>query len=72
MGLPPGHVTDPAIWTAYTETARQRGARCTPATVRSAQLRALGNGVVPQQGTAALALLLDRLTARPADTRGAA
>ncbi|WP_225993377.1 hypothetical protein [Actinomadura rudentiformis] len=72
MGLPPGHVTDPAIWTAYAENARKRGARITPATARNAQLRALGNGVVPQQGAAALASLLDRLTARPADGRGAA
>lgn len=40
MGLPAGHVTDPAIWGAG------RGAR-------NAQLKALGNGVVPQQAAAA-------------------
>lgn len=50
MGLPAGHVTDPAIW------GDGRGAR-------NAQLRALGNGVVPQQAAAALAALLDDLGA---------
>lgn len=38
-----------------------------PGLTRNAQLKALGNGVVPAQGTAALAVLLARLTAdRPA------
>ena len=37
MGLPAGHVTDPAIGLS-----------------RGDQLKALGNGVVPQQATAAL------------------
>lgn len=32
----------------------------TPGLPRTAQLKALGNGVVPQQATAALRLLLDR------------
>ncbi|MFI1184750.1 hypothetical protein [Streptomyces californicus] len=31
-----------------------------PGLSRTAQLKALGNGVVPQQATAALRLLLDR------------
>ncbi|ARI56430.1 hypothetical protein A6E92_12015 [Streptomyces sp. S8] len=35
-----------------------------PGLSRTAQLKALGNGVVPQQATAALRLLLDRHTAR--------
>jgi DNA (cytosine-5)-methyltransferase 1 len=39
----------------------------TPGLPRSAQLKALGNGVVPQQATAALHLLLDRI-AEPSDT----
>ncbi|MER6772701.1 hypothetical protein ABT389_23480 [Streptomyces bacillaris] len=34
-----------------------------PGLSRTAQLKALGNGVVPQQATAALRLLLDRHTA---------
>lgn len=41
MGLPAGHVTDPAIGLS-----------------RNQQLKALGNGVVPQQGAAALEWLL--------------
>lgn len=41
MGLPAGHVTDPAI-----------------GLTRNQQLKALGNGVVPQQGAAALEWLL--------------
>ncbi|WP_406322917.1 hypothetical protein [Streptomyces sp. NBC_00519] len=32
-----------------------------PGLSRAAQLKALGNGVVPQQAAAALCLLLDRL-----------
>src|SRR5690606_21534391 len=43
MGLPDGWVTDPAIW---------EGMKLS--TARSAQLTALGNGVVPQQAAAAL------------------
>ncbi|MDH6123422.1 hypothetical protein [Kitasatospora sp. GP82] len=40
-----------------------------PGLSRPAQLHALGNGVVPQQGAYALRLLLERagFTARPAD-----
>lgn len=41
MGLPAGHVTDPAIGLSY-----------------GAQLKALGNGVVPQQAAAALRVML--------------
>lgn len=41
MGLPTGHVTDPAIGLSY-----------------GAQLKALGNGVVPQQAAAALRVML--------------
>ena len=41
MGLPAGHVTDPAI-----------------GLTRNQQLKALGNGVVPAQGAAALEWLL--------------
>lgn len=42
MGLPEGWVTDPAIWTDLK-----------PSTARNAQLKALGNGVVPQQAAEA-------------------
>jgi DNA (cytosine-5)-methyltransferase 1 len=41
MGLPDGHVTDPAIGIS-----------------RNDQLKALGNGVVPQQAALALDVLL--------------
>ena len=50
MGLPAGHVCDvppPPGMTA--------------AGLRNARLKALGNGVVPQQAAYALALLRDRL-----------
>lgn len=46
MGLPEGHVTDPAI-----------------GLTRNQQLKALGNGVVWQQGALALRMLLERATA---------
>ena len=49
MGLPAGHVTDPAIGLTRTQ-----------------QLKALGNGVVPQQSALALRLLLERATAEVA------
>ena len=42
MGLPEGWVTDPAIW-----------ADLKPSTARNAQLKVLGNGVVPQQAAEA-------------------
>jgi len=47
MGLPAGWVTDPAIWSGVK-----------PGAARNAQLKALGNGVVPQQCAAALRHLL--------------
>jgi len=47
MGLPAGWVTDPAIWSGVKSGA-----------ARNAQLKALGNGVVPQQGAAAVRHLL--------------
>lgn len=47
MGLPSGWVTAPAIW---------EGVK--PSTARNAQLKALGNGVVPQQAATALRWLL--------------
>lgn len=43
MCLPAGWVTDPAIWHGWT-----------PSKARTAQLKALGNGVVPPQALAAL------------------
>lgn len=46
MGLPDGHVTDPAIGIS-----------------RNNQLKALGNGVVPQQAALAVSLLLPRIEA---------
>ena len=49
MGLPVGWVTDPAIWDGL--AAKQ---------AEDAQLKALGNGVVPQQAEVALRLMLDR------------
>lgn len=65
MGLPPGHVTDPAIWEGMTS---KRGRVLTGAALesasRNAQLRALGNGVVPQQAMVALRLLLEGHRAR--------
>ena len=45
MGLPAGHVTDPAI-----------------GLTRAQQLKALGNGVVPQQAALALRMLLGGAT----------
>src|SRR5690606_41760271 len=48
MGLPSDWVTDPAIWEGMK-----------PSTARNAQLKALGNGVVPQQAAAALRWMLD-------------
>lgn len=56
MGLPAGHVT--AVPPAPGMTA---------AGLRNAQLKALGNGVVPRQAVHALTLLCERLP-RPALT----
>ncbi len=47
MGLPAGHVTNPAIWVGKT-----------PSAARNAQLKILGNGVVPPQAAAATRLWL--------------
>ena len=59
MGLPDGHVTDPAIWSDDRETVEKIRAGFMPATSRNPQLKALGNGVVPQQCAAALRHLLN-------------
>ncbi|MER5902964.1 hypothetical protein ABT150_23140 [Streptomyces mirabilis] len=40
---------------------------CTPGLTRAAMLRALGNGVVPQQAVAALHLLHQRAISDPED-----
>jgi DNA (cytosine-5)-methyltransferase 1 len=57
MGLPEGHVTDPAIWHGMT-----------PSAARNAQLKALGNGVVPAQAAHALRILLGGVEeTQPAD-----
>lgn len=45
MGLPAGWVTSPAVWRGYRGNAR------------NAQLKALGNGVVPRQAASALRIL---------------
>lgn len=55
MGLPDGHVTDPAIWDGWLDT---RGKPTTASAIRNAQLKALGNGVVPQQAAHAVRTLL--------------
>jgi hypothetical protein len=54
MGLPEGHVTDPAIWTKAIPT-RTPGVNVqgVPTSARNDMLKALGNGVVPQQAAAA-------------------
>lgn len=59
MGLPAGHVTDPAIWVAHRELLGPAGRRFTASTARNAQLRALGNGVVPLQAAVAVTHLLE-------------
>lgn len=53
MMLPDGHVTDPAIWDGMTDKRGKvlTGDRLTSA-ARNAQLKALGNGVVPLQAAA--------------------
>lgn len=43
MGVPEGWITAPEIWEGMTESA-----------ARNAQLKACGNGVVPQQAYAAV------------------
>lgn len=51
MGWPAGWVTDPALWVGCGKSA---------SAIRSAQLKACGNGVVPQQAALALLELLGR------------
>lgn len=48
MGLEPGWVTDPEIWVGVSASA-----------ARAAQIKACGNGVVPQQAAAAVDWLLE-------------
>jgi DNA (cytosine-5)-methyltransferase 1 len=62
QGLPAGHVTDPAIWHGWK-----------PGAARYAQLKALGNGVVPQQAATAIRHLLgvrERYTTMGAGSNG--
>ena len=59
MGLPAGWITDPAIWTDMHPSKGpviSRGARI-------AMLRAAGNGVVWQQGAAAIATMVGDIVA---------
>jgi DNA (cytosine-5)-methyltransferase 1 len=59
-GLPDGWVTSPAIWEQDAPTPTPGvNVRAVPTGARNAQLKALGNGVVPQQAAAALHHLLD-------------
>ncbi|WGW12717.1 hypothetical protein LWF01_02800 [Saxibacter everestensis] len=59
MGLADGWVTDPAIWNDDREVIEKIRTGFMPATARNPQLKALGNGVVPQQAVAALRHLLN-------------
>jgi DNA (cytosine-5)-methyltransferase 1 len=61
MGLPEGHVTDPAIWDGWK-----------PGAARDAQLKALGNGVVVQQIAAGIRLAAARATGLDSATLAAA
>lgn len=61
MGLPNGWVTDPAIWDGWTDT---KGKPRTDSAIRNAAIKALGNGIVPQQMAAAFRAFLDDLWAR--------
>ncbi len=61
MGLPPGWVTDPAVWEGISVGA-----------ARNAQLKCLGNGVVPQQAAAAVARCLDTFDALDRDEQDGA
>lgn len=70
MGLPDGWVTDPAIWEQEVPTPTHGvNVRAVPAGARNAQLKALGNGVMPQQASAALRHML---TLRAAALEGVA
>ena len=57
MGLPAGHVTNPAIWDGLTD---KRGKPASAAAKRNAMLRACGNGVIPRQAEFALRIMLSR------------
>jgi DNA (cytosine-5)-methyltransferase 1 len=51
MGLPDGHVTAPEVWAGFTG---RNGKAASATAIRNAQLKACGNGVVPQQATEAI------------------
>lgn len=55
MGVPAGHITNPEIWA---------GGGLTDSQVRNAQLKACGNGVVPQQAALAVTRLLQFVPSR--------
>lgn len=57
MGLPKGWVTDPGLWTDDEETAERVRRGEIHGKGHQAQLRLIGNGVVPQQAEVALRLL---------------
>jgi DNA (cytosine-5)-methyltransferase 1 len=57
MGLPEGHITDPAIWDGMTD---KKGRPASAAAKRNAQLKAAGNGVVPRQCAVAIRICLRR------------
>ena len=61
MGLPAGHVTNPAIWEGWTG---RHGKPRTPSAIRNAQLKALGNGIYPAQAAAAFEAFYADLTDR--------
>lgn len=70
MGLPDGWVTDITI-PRPTKTPLARGSDPEQAGIsisRSQQLKALGNGVVPQQGAAAITDMLDAFERTPKET----
>lgn len=60
MGLPEGHVTDPAIWSGWTD---KKGKPRTASAIRNAQLKMCGNGIVPAQIAAAFRLFWEDFTA---------
>lgn len=55
MGVPAGHITNPEIWA---------GGGLTDSQIRNAQLKACGNGVVPQQAALAVERLLQFVPSR--------
>ena len=72
----PGRNGDPRLAAAFTEWMMglpEGWVTDVPGLSRNAQLRALGNGVVPQQAAMALRMLLERADAAPlVAARGAA